>query len=101
MMSIMTSPFALAPKDPAFFELLKPIEESRLMRMRYLHIHLRYKNTITASQSQQLYSELLYNKLRKKHKYHSKAGILMIENKKPFSVRFDDCKKLLLQHKTV
>lgn len=62
----------------------------RQKMLKYVFMQLSYHNGLETSASDVIPGESTsFTKLRKSHKYNDDVGILMVENKKPFNVRFD------------
>lgn len=89
--NIMQSPFALMGSDPFFQSkfnyIFKEVDEKVIYRRRFARIQLRIYNKLSSSQSCDAIP--ITNKKYPNNFYNKNAGILMVNQKKPFNVRFN------------
>jgi hypothetical protein len=78
------SPFAAGTYPKELENLFQPVDESLLARRKYAQLSLRIRRKLSTSKSGDV-----DRFIPRYHLYNESAGVLMVDHKKPFKVRFN------------
>lgn len=83
----MQSPFASVALDADIIDAFQPIDENRAKINKYFRLHMRYRVNIDRAGSCPAHPKEI-TKRQKNLRHLDRVGLLMVNSKRPFRVRF-------------